>query len=237
MSAEDGLPDGDDDDIDLRGLPPELSGLYGANEASRAARAKELETKFYAPRRALYEKYGQELAARRAGPTSAERLYEIGAALMSPTKTPGFGGMIANVAPVMAGQRKAMREAEDAKSTLLTKYQMDVGEQEGEQLKAQYSDMNAADAQRFALLMANYRAKYAADNRVVMVRDQYGNMIPMLATDALRMGRGAVNGPSARPPGVPPGWVLHRSGDGSQAYVNPADPNDFVEVPSPEGSP
>jgi hypothetical protein len=73
-----------------------------------------MKTEVYDPQRARLEAYTKDLALRRAGPSSAERLYEMGAAFMKPTTAPGFGGMIANVSPVLAGQRKAAREAEDA---------------------------------------------------------------------------------------------------------------------------
>jgi hypothetical protein len=144
---------------DAAGMAPEMRSIYAQMSANRAAGDKMMETKYYAPRRALYEQYGKELEARRAGPTAAERLYEMGAALMKPTATPGFGGMIANVAPVMAGQQKAMREARDARRDMLTKYKLDVGALEGEQLKSTIAGKNAVDTSVAAALKAMYTPK------------------------------------------------------------------------------
>jgi hypothetical protein len=200
--------------LGLYGMPPALSGLYDSNVASRAARAKTLEEKYYAPRRALYEKYGKDLAARRAGPTPSESLYSIGAALMKPTQSPGFGGMIANVAPVMAERQKAIREAEDAKNEMLTKYKMDVGTLEGEQLKGEQTGLNTADAQRFAAMLAYYKSQ----NEPKFVPG-VGWVMPPSAVPNL----------PARPPGVPANWTLEQSADGSKAYVSP-DRAQHVEV-------
>jgi len=120
-------------------LPPE----YRTFAAMQAASDAELEKNVYAPQRARLEAYTKDLAARRAGPTASERLYEIGAALMKPTQSPGFGGMIANVAPVMAGQRKAGREAEDAQRELVAKYDMDLGALGAEQAKGRIAGQSA----------------------------------------------------------------------------------------------
>ena len=167
-----------DDTDDLAGMDVSATGLnalYNTNELNRKARAEAREKNYYAPRRALYEKYGKDLEARRAGPSPAERLYEIGAALAAPSKQPGFGGIIADVAPVMAAQRKAMREAEAAKSAMLTKYQIDVGEQQGAQLKEEQDVAAAADKERLAVLMAIYKAQNTPryvpgpDGRLMMV--------------------------------------------------------------------
>ena len=162
-----GLTDTDDEEAtsggltlaDAVGMAPEMRSIYAQMSANRAAGDKMMEEKYYAPRRALYEQYGKELEMRRAGPGSAERFYEIGAALAAPSKQPGFGGIIADVAPVMAAQRKAMREAEAAKSAMLTKYNIDVGEQQGAQLKEEQDVAAAADKERLAVMLAMYKAQ------------------------------------------------------------------------------
>jgi hypothetical protein len=107
--------------------------------ANNAAMKREV----YDPQRKRLEDYTKELKARRAGPTSAERLYDIGAALMRPTATPGFGGMIANVAPVMAAQRKARREAEDAQRELALKYDLEIGNIGSEEAKGRLTSEQA----------------------------------------------------------------------------------------------
>jgi hypothetical protein len=158
-------PGDDSDDTEYAGLgdmdvsAAGLNALSNTNEANRKARAKVREEKYYAPRRALYEKYGKDLEARRTGPSPAERFYEIGAALAQPKSSPGFAGTIANLAPVMAAQRKAMREAEAAKSAMLTKYQIDVGEQQGGQLEKEQETQALADKERLAVMLAMYKAQ------------------------------------------------------------------------------
>ena len=162
-----GLTDTDDEEAtsggltlaDAVGMAPEMRSIYAQMSANRAAGDKMMEEKYYAPRRALYEQYGKELEMRRAGPGSAERFYEIGAALAAPSKQPGFGGIIADVAPVMAAQRKAMREAEDAKRAMLTKYKLDTGALEGEQLKSTIAGKNAVDTSIAGALKAMYTPK------------------------------------------------------------------------------
>lgn len=162
----------------LGGMDVSAAGLRNqtsTNEVNRKARAAAREKNYYAPRRVLYEKYGKDLEARRAGPTSAERLYELGAAFFAPKNSPGFGGTIANVAPVLAAQRKAMREAEADKSALLTKYQLDVGEQAGAQLKEEQDAQAAADKELLAVMSKIYTAQNTPryvpgpDGRLMMV--------------------------------------------------------------------
>jgi hypothetical protein len=94
---------------------------------------------------------------------------------MKPTQSPGFGGMIANVAPVMAERQKAMREAEDAKNAMMTKYKIDVGEQQGAQLKEEQDTAAALDKERLAVTTAIYKAQNTPhyvpgpDGRMMMV--------------------------------------------------------------------
>jgi len=149
---------------------------YGLGVRERAAR---LEKEYNAPRRALYEKYGKELEARRAGPSSSERLYEIGAAFLKPKMSPGFGGTIANLAPVLAGQRKAIREAEDAKSAMLTKYKMDVGELQGDELKTNLASEDKIAAARYAALKAMYTPRM-----VQAVDEATGNLVWRMVSPA-----------------------------------------------------
>jgi len=180
----------------LGGMDVSAAGLrnqFSTNEANRKARAELREKNYYAPRRALYEKYGKDLEARRAGPTSAERLYELGAAFFAPKNSPGFGGTIANVAPVLAAQRKAMREAEAAKSAMLTKYNIDVGEQAGDQLKQEQETQTLADKERLAVMSRIYSAENTP--KMYQVLDEAtGNLVYRLLSpaDMRRQAAGAV---------------------------------------------
>jgi hypothetical protein len=107
--------------------------------ANKAAMKREV----YDPQRGRLEKYTKDLASRRAGPTAAERLYEAGAAFLKPTMTPGFAGTIANIAPVLAGQRKARREAEDAQRELALKYDLEIGNIGSEEAKGRLTGEQA----------------------------------------------------------------------------------------------
>ena len=148
-------------------LPPAYKPYFDAEAAKNAA----LKTEVYDPQRKRLEDYTKELKARRAGPTSAERLYDIGAALMRPTATPGFGGMIANVAPVMAAQRKARREAEDAQRELALKYDLEIGNIGDEEAKGRISGQSALMK---SIIAAQLKAGKGAQPMRAVV-DQQGN--------------------------------------------------------------
>lgn len=73
-------------------------------------------------RQKYYDDLTAKLAARQAGPSFSERMYELSSALFAPTSTRGFSGVMGNVLPVLASQQKAQREGkikrEDALSAL-----------------------------------------------------------------------------------------------------------------------
>ena len=120
-------------------LPP----AYKPHADMLAAINAALKTEVYDPQRKRLEDYTKELKARRAGPSPAERFYEIGAALAQPKSSPGFAGTIANLAPVMAAQRKARREAEDAQRELALKYDLAIGNIGDEEAKGRISGQSA----------------------------------------------------------------------------------------------
>ena len=63
-------------------------------------------------RQKYYDDLTAKLAARQAGPSFSERMYELSSALFAPTSTRGFSGVMGNVLPVLASQQKAQREGE-----------------------------------------------------------------------------------------------------------------------------
>lgn len=63
-------------------------------------------------RQKYYDDLTAKLAARKAGPSFSERMYELSSALFAPTSTRGFSGVAGNVLPVLASQQKAQREGE-----------------------------------------------------------------------------------------------------------------------------
>lgn len=138
-------------------LSPQMERAYKDLEEQNKLRAAALEKDYYAPQRAMWDKIRTELEARRAGPSASERLYALGAALSQPTKYRGFGGMIANVAPVMAEQQKARRDAEEAKRDLLLKYGMETGKLGLEQKKAEIEAGQALAEARYKAMADQYR--------------------------------------------------------------------------------
>ena len=74
-----------------------------------------------ADRKAYFDRLTQQLKDRRYGPSASERLFAISAALAQPTRTPGFGGMLANVTPVFEQYAKDKRAAEAARASDMEK--------------------------------------------------------------------------------------------------------------------
>ena len=72
-------------------------------------------------RRAYFDQLTEQLKARRYGPSASERLAALSAALAQPTRTPGFGGMLANVTPVFEQYAKDKRAAEAARASDMEK--------------------------------------------------------------------------------------------------------------------
>jgi hypothetical protein len=70
-----------------------------------------------------YKKYYEDLAekimAQRSGPSFSERMFQLSAALAKPTRRRGFGGILANVAPVLQAQEQAKREGEISRQEAL----------------------------------------------------------------------------------------------------------------------
>ena len=67
----------------------------------------------------FYDRMEQEIRARRAGPTTSERLYELGAAMMAPTRVRGFSGTMGNILPVLQQQSQERRKGEESRQEAL----------------------------------------------------------------------------------------------------------------------
>ena len=63
-------------------------------------------------RQAYYDDLTTKLAARQAGPSFSERMYQLSSAFFAPTSTRGFSGVMGNVLPVLQKQQQAQREGE-----------------------------------------------------------------------------------------------------------------------------
>lgn len=67
-------------------------------------------------RKAQYEQATAELEKRRYGPSRAEQLFQLAAAIGTPTIDRSFGSIMANVVPTFASIEKAKRTAEEERS-------------------------------------------------------------------------------------------------------------------------
>lgn len=143
--------DGTDYEADIASLPLNMQAQYRALAANKKAYDDALEKNVYAPQREMWSTLEKDLRARRSGPSTGEFLSSLGAALLSPSTSRGFGGMMADIAPVFAAQQKAKREDEEAKRDLLMKYSMKGKELELEQKKAQIEAARALGEARFKL--------------------------------------------------------------------------------------
>lgn len=109
---------------------------------------------------AALEKARDNLRAQRAGPSSAERLLSIAAALGQPTRTGSFGETLGNVGAVLSSQEKAKREAAAENAALAEKYGMQIG---NEQLRLlMQGETGAREGLRAALAQEAAAARAAA---------------------------------------------------------------------------
>lgn len=122
MQEELGLPQSAPDteevtmDEELDGQPSAGTGdvagglsVYGDADVKAAM---DKEKKLAGEREAYYDKIAKALEEKRYGPSFSERMYQLSAAFAAPTSTRGFGGVMANIMPVLAAQQKAKREGE-----------------------------------------------------------------------------------------------------------------------------
>lgn len=94
---------------------PSLQDIYGM----QAQLGKDLST-FWSDvrkdRKAQYDLATAELEKRRFGPSRAEQLFQLAAAIGTPTIDRSFGSIMANVIPAFASIEKAKRTAEEERS-------------------------------------------------------------------------------------------------------------------------
>ena len=128
---------------------------------------------------AALEKARDNLRAQRAGPSSAERLLSIAAALGQPTRTGSFGETLGNVGAVLSSQEKAKREAAAENAALAEKYGIQIG---NEQLRLlMQGETGAREGLRASLVQeaAAARANKAANAPTSTVRTiQYAMTLP-----------------------------------------------------------
>jgi hypothetical protein len=105
------------------------------------------------------------LREQRVGPTTAERLFAISAALQKPTRTGSIFEELGNLSGVLGAQEKTAREAEMERATLLEKYGLAQGAASMQAMKAQldaakdvYTRTMTAQAARERAVAAQARA-------------------------------------------------------------------------------
>ena len=81
--------------------------VYGVADVRQAMAAR---NKLAMEQQARYDAQAKEIMDRRAGPSFSERMLQLSAALAQPTSRRGFGGVLANVTPVLLAQEQAKRE-------------------------------------------------------------------------------------------------------------------------------
>lgn len=74
-------------------------------------------------RRKLFEEGRARLEQQRMGPSRAEQLFALSAAFAAPQRYKGFGGMMANVTPVLADMAAVRGRADTDRATALQKLQ------------------------------------------------------------------------------------------------------------------
>ncbi len=72
-----------------------------------------------------YDALEKALAEKRYGPSFSERMFQLSAALATPTAQRGIGGILANVTPVLQAQMQAKRQGELSRREALEKLQND----------------------------------------------------------------------------------------------------------------
>jgi len=135
MQEELGLPQSAPDteevtmDEELDGQPSAGTGdvagglsVYGDAEV-KAAMAEE--KKLAGEREAYYDKIAKALEEKRYGPSFSERMFQLSAALATPTAQRGIGGILANVTPVLQAQMQAKRQGELSRREALEKLDAD----------------------------------------------------------------------------------------------------------------
>jgi hypothetical protein len=111
-------------------LPVMIGGLSSADAMKSDQRQRGLVEAQMRSNMAALMKARDDLRAQRAGPSSAERLLTIAAALGQPTRTGSFGETLGNVGAVLGSQEKTKREAAAQNAALAEKYGMQIGNEQ-----------------------------------------------------------------------------------------------------------
>jgi hypothetical protein len=121
----------DPEDIDVDDtLPVMMGGLSSADALKSYQQQQGLVEAQMRSNMAALTKARDDLRAQRTGPSSAERLLAIAAALGQPTRTGSFGETLGNLGAVLGSQEKTKREAAAQNAALAEKYGMQIGNEQ-----------------------------------------------------------------------------------------------------------
>jgi len=111
-------------------LPVMMGGLSSADALKSYQQQQGLVEAQMRSNMAALTKARDDLRAQRTGPSSAERLLAIAAALGQPTRTGSFGETLGNLGAVLGSQEKTKREAAAQNAALAEKYGMQIGNEQ-----------------------------------------------------------------------------------------------------------
>jgi hypothetical protein len=117
------------------------------------------------------------LREQRVGPTTAERLFAISAALQKPTRTGSIFEELGNLSGVLGAQEKTAREAEMERAALLEKYGLAQGAASMQAMKAQLDAAKDVYTRTMAAQAARDKAAAAAAKPDYRILPQGGSIV------------------------------------------------------------
>ncbi len=122
----------DDEEEDDAALPaaPLMPGLSAKDAFGAWQKAQSLVEQQNRNNLDMLRAAQEQIRQQRVGPSRSEQLLAIAATLGQPTRTGSFGETIGNVAGVMQKNAAAKRAAEEERAAMLSKYGMDIGNQQ-----------------------------------------------------------------------------------------------------------
>jgi len=138
--------DPEDETTDQGALPAAFSSVPEWSKAMSGLTQEETAygQKYVADRKAQYEAAQKALAERRFGPSEAEQLFTLAAAIGTPMIRPSFGGVMHNVGTSMAGIEKANREAQQQRADALLALNQSYANDMAAAQMAQFKERRAA---------------------------------------------------------------------------------------------
>lgn len=122
MIVDEEEPMGGLDAVDTDAAEAETGGLSVYNDPNVQAAVAE-RNKLNNDYKKYYDDLTAKIMAQRTGPSFSERMFQLSAALAQPTSRRGFGGVLANVVPVLQAQEQAERQGMDKRKDALSALQ------------------------------------------------------------------------------------------------------------------